>query len=200
MNPLFADEPLVLDDPYMSRMSEEEFFTFCQLHPKWRIERNAQQEIVIMAPTFTITGRRNASLIGQLYAWWSSYNEPGFVFDSNAGFTLPNKAVRSPDVSWVSTTSWDTLTAKQQEKFAPICPEFVVELRSKTDSLKVLLAKMEEYRQNGALLGWLLSCDDEKAYIFRAGQEGHETLEGFDRELSGEGVLPGLLVNLRKLR
>ena len=84
MNALFADEPLVLDDPYMSRMSEEEFFTFCQQHRKWRIERNAQQEILIMAPTFSITGRRNASLIGQLYGWWENHGEPGFVFDSNA--------------------------------------------------------------------------------------------------------------------
>lgn len=79
-------------------------------------------------------------------------------------------------------------------------PEFVVESRSKTDSLNALLAKMKEYRQNGAQLGWLLSCDDEKAYLFRAGQEGYETVEGFDRELSGETVLPGLRVDLRKLR
>jgi len=200
MNPLFADEPLVLDDPYMSRMSEEEFFTFCQQHPNWRIERNAQQEIVLMAPTFSLTGRRNARLITQLGMWWEQHPEAGEIFDSNAGFTLPNRAVRSPDASWVSATKWTTLTFEQQEKFATVCPEFMVELRSKTDSLKVLLAKMEEYRANGALLGWLLSCDDEKAYIFRAGQEGYETLEGFDRELSGEGVLPGLVVNLRKLR
>ncbi|GAB3636328.1 Uma2 family endonuclease [Hymenobacter arcticus] len=200
MNPLFADEPLVLDDPYMSRMSEAEFFDFCQQHRKWRIERNAQHEILIMAPTFTITGRRNASLIGQLYNWWSQHGEAGFVFDSNAGFTLPNEAVRAPDASWVSPKSWANLTPAQQEKFAPVCPEFVVELRSKTDSLKVLMAKMEEYRQNGAHLGWLLSCDDEKAYLFRAGQEGYETVEGFDRELSGEAVLPGFRLDLRKLR
>ena len=89
---------------------------------------------------------------------------------------------------------------EQQDKFAQVCPEFVVELRSKTDSLRVLLEKMEEYRQNGALRGWLLSCDDERAYVFRAGQTGYETLEGFDRELAGEAVLPGLRVDLRKLR
>lgn len=200
MNALFADEPLVLRDPYLGRMSDDEFFNFCQSNRKWRIERNAEHDILLMAPTFTITGRRNASLIGQLYAWWSQHDEPGFVFDSNAGFTLSNDAVRSPDASWVSPESWHALTPTQQEKFVPLCPEFVVELRSKTDSLKVLLAKMEEYRENGALLGWLLSCDDEKAYIFRAGQTDYETVEGFERELSGEAVLPGLRVDLRKLR
>lgn len=200
MNPFALDEPLVLDDPYMSRMSEAEFFDFCQQHRKWRIERNAQHEILIMAPTCTLSGRRNASLIGQLYAWWSEHDEPGFVFDSNAGFTLANGAVRSPDASWVSAGRWNALTAEQQDKFAQVCPELVVELRSKTDSLKVLLAKMEEYRQNGARLGWLLSCDDEQVYIFRAGQEGYETLDGFDRELSGEDVLPGFELKLRKLR
>ncbi|NML64635.1 Uma2 family endonuclease [Hymenobacter sp. RP-2-7] len=120
--------------------------------------------------------------------------------DSNAGFTLANGAVRSPDASWVSAGRWNALTAAQQDKFAQVCPEFVVEMRSKTDSLRVLPEKMKEYRQNGALLGWLLSCDDERAYIFRAGQEGYETLEGFNRELAGEAVLPGLRVDLRKLR
>ena len=200
MNPLFADEPLVLDDPYMSRMSEEEFFDFCQQHRKWRIERNAQHEILIMAPTFSITGRRNASLIGQLYGWWEHHGEPGFVFDSNAGFTLPNGAVRSPDASWVPAAQWNALRPEQQEKFAAVCPPFVVELRSKTDSLKVLLAKMEEYRANGTALSWLLSCDDETAYIFRAGQDGYETVLGFERELSGEDVLAGFALDLRKLR
>ena len=199
MNALFADEPLVLRDPYLSRMSDE-FFNFCQSNRKWRIERNAEHDILIMAPTFTLTSRRNARLIGQLYAWWEEHQEKGEIFDSNAGFTLPNEAARSPDASWVSPESWNGLTTAQQEKFAPICPEFVVELRSKTDSLKILLAKMEESRQNGAHLGWLLFCDEEKAYLFRAGQESHETVEGFDRELSGEDILPGFQLNLRKLR
>ena len=200
MNALFADEPLLLDDPYMSRMSEDEFFDFCQQHRKWRIERNAQQQILMMAPTFSITGRRNASLIGQLYGWWETHSEPGFVFDSNAGFTLPNGAVRSPDACWVPAAQWNALRPEQQEKFAHLCPPFVVELRSKTDSLRVLLDKMEEYRANGAALGWLLSCDDETAYIFRAGQAGHETVVGFERELSGEDVLAGFALDLRKLR
>ena len=200
MNPFALDEPLVLRDPYLGRMSDDEFFNFCQSNRKWRIERNAEHDILLMAPTFTLTGKRNARLLGQLYAWWEEHQEEGEIFDSNAGFTLANEAVRAPDASWVSAQRWNALTTEQQEKFAAVCPEFVVELRSKTDSLKVLLAKMEEYRQNGARLGWLLSCDDEKAYLFRAGQDGYETVEGFDRELSGENVLPGLCVDLRKLR
>jgi Uma2 family endonuclease len=139
-------------------------------------------------------------LLGQSGKWWEQYQELGELFDSNAGFTLANEAVRPPDASWVSAQRWSALTTEQQEKFVPLCPELVVELRSKTDSLKVLLAKMEEYRENGAQLGWLLSCNDEKTYIFRAGQADYETVEGFERELSGEEVLPGLRVDLRKLR
>lgn len=200
MNALFADEPLMLSDPYLNRMNEAEFFNFCQLHPKWRIERNAQHEILIMAPTFSLTGKRNARLIGQLYAWWNQHPELGEIFDSNAGFTLPNGAVRSPDASWVPAAQWNALSAEQQEKFAAVCPAFVVELKSKTDSLKVLLEKMAEYRQNGAALGWLLAPDTETAYIFRAGQVDYETVTGYERELSGEDVLPGFVLDLRKLR
>jgi Uma2 family endonuclease len=200
MNPLFADEPLVLDDPYMSRMSEAEFFDFCQQHRKWRIERNAQQEILVAAFAGSHKSQRGARFIGQLGTWWDQHPETGEIFDSNAGFTLPNGAVRSPDASWVPAVQWNVLSLEQQEKFAHVCPAFVVELRSKTDSLKVLLVKMEEYRVNGTALGWLLSCDDETAYIFRAGQTGYETLEGFERELSGEDVLAEFELDLRKLR
>ena len=200
MNALFADEPLVLNDPYMSRMSEEEFFDFCQQHRKWRIERNAQQEILIAASTSPLTSMRGARLIGQFGKWFNQHPEAGEIFDSNAGFTLPNGAVRSPDASWVPAAQWNALRPEQQEKFAHVCPAFVVELRSKTDSLNVLLAKMEEYRENGTALGWLLSCDDETAYIFRAGQAGHETVQGFERELSGEAVLAGFALDLWKLR
>ena len=200
MNPLFADEPLVLSDPYLGRMTDDEFFNFCQQHPKWRIERNAQHDILIMAPTFTLTGKRNARLTGQLYAWWEQHQELGEIFDSNTGYILPNGAMRSPDASWVSAAQWNALTEEQQEKFAPVCPPFVVELKSKSDSLKTLLAKMEEYRRNGAELGWLLVPNTETAYIFRGGQDGYETVTGFDRELSGEEVLSGFVLDLRKLK
>ena len=108
--------------------------------------------------------------------------------------------MRSPNTSWIPAAQWNALSPEQQEKFAAVCPAFVVELLSKTDSLKVLLAKMEEYQENGAALGWLLSCDDETAYIFRAGQTNYEALTGFDRELSGEEMLPGFKLDLRKLR
>ena len=200
MNPSFADEPLVLGGPYMSRISEAKFFDFCQQHRKWRIERNVQQGILIAASISPRTSMRGARLIGQLGTWWNQDPEAGEIFDSNAGFTLPNGAVRSPDASWVPAARWNALSPEQQEKFAAVCPPFVVELRSKTDSLRVLLAKMEEYRDNGTALGWLLSCDDETAYIFRAGQAGYETVQGLERELSGEEVLVGFVLDLRKLR
>ena len=142
MNALFGDEPLVLDDPYMSRLSAEESFDFCQQHRKWRIERNPQHEIVIASSTSSSASMRGARLIGQLGMWWDQHSEAGGIFDSNAGFTLPNGAVRSPDASWVPAAQWNALSPEQQEKFAAVCPPFAVELRSKTDSLRVLLAKM----------------------------------------------------------
>lgn len=200
MHPLSLDEPLVLDDPHTERMTDADFFRFCQQHPKLRIERNAQHQIILMAPTFSITGRRNARLTTQLGIWCEAHPELGEFFDSSAGFTLPSGAVRSPDVAWVPAADWNALTAEQQEKFAAVCPAFLVELKSQSDPLKMLLTKMEEYRENGTKLGWLLAPDGERAYIFRASETGYETVQGFDRELSGDKVLPGFNLDLRKLR
>ncbi|SHJ50180.1 Endonuclease, Uma2 family (restriction endonuclease fold) [Hymenobacter daecheongensis DSM 21074] len=192
--------PLRLSGPHLAEMTDDEFFSFCQQHADLRIERTATHEILIMSPTGSRSGKRNARLNGQLYLWFSTHSHLGEVFDSNTGFTLPDGSVLSPDASWVSAAKWNALTAEQQDKFAPVCPEFVVELKSASDSTKTLQAKMLDWLRNGAQLAWLLVPETETAYLYRPGQPEPETVQGFDNELSGETVLPGLRLRLAELR
>ncbi|MBO3269591.1 Uma2 family endonuclease [Hymenobacter defluvii] len=200
MLPLFSEHSLVLRGPYLEKMTDAEFFDFCQQHPELRIERTANHEIVLMSPTGSRSGKRNARLNGQLYNWFIDHTELGEVFDSNTGFTLPDGSVLSPDASWVSAAKWNALTTEQQDKFAPVCPEFVVELKSATDSTKTLQAKMLDWLRNGAQLAWLLVPETETAYLYRPGQPEPEVVQGFDQELSGEAVLPGFRLRLTELR
>lgn len=191
---------ILLGGSYLGRMTDDEFFDFCQQHPDLRIERTAQHEILLMSPTGSRSGKRNARLTFQLGKWCEQHPQLGEYFDSNTGFTLPDTSILSPDASWVSAAKWNALTPEQQDKFAPVCPEFVVELKSKTDSLKDLQAKMHDWLRNGARLAWLLDPDTETAYIYRPGQPEPETVQGFDHELSGEAVLPGFRLRLSELR
>jgi len=177
-------------------MNDQEFFEFCQLNPDLRIERTSKGDISVMAPTGGKTGRRNAKLIARLVVWAEKY-ATGQVFDSSTVFTLPNSAKRSPDVSWVSNQRWDALTPNQKEQFPPLCPEFVVELRSRTDSLAELEAKMEEYLSNGAQLGWLVDPFDRKVHIYRAGL-AVEILND-PETVSGEPLLDGFVLEVRSL-
>ncbi|MBO0359051.1 Uma2 family endonuclease [Hymenobacter sp. BT186] len=181
-------------------MSDDEFFEFCQQHPELRIERSAQHEILIMSPTGSRSGKRNFRLNFQLGKWWEQNRELGEAFDSNTGFTLPDTSVLSPDASWVSAPKWNALTTEQQDKFAPVCPEFVVELKSASDSTKTLQAKMLDWLRNGAQLAWLIVPETETAYLYRPGQPEPEVVQGFENELSGEAVLPGFRLRLAELR
>lgn len=191
---------ILLGGSYLGRMTDDEFFDFCQQHPDLRIERTAHHEILLMSPTGSRSGKRNARLTFQLGKWCEQHPELGEYFDSNTGFTLPDSSVLSPDASWVSAAKWNALTPEQQDKFAPVCPEFVVELKSATDSLKTLQAKMLDWLRNGAQLAWLLNPETETAYLYRLGQPEPETVQGFDNELSGETVLPGFRLRLAELR
>ena len=192
--------PVLLSGPNLVAMTDKEFFDFCQQNTNLRIERTAAHEILIMSPTGSRSGKRNAHLTFQLGKWCEQHPELGEYFDSNTGFTLPDNSVLSPDASWVSVGKWQALTGEQQDKFAPVCPEFVVELKSASDSLKTLQAKMLDWLHNGAQLAWLLNPEAETAYIYRAGQAEPEIVRGFDRELSGETVLPGFQLRLAELR
>ncbi len=151
-------------------LSEDSLFEFCQLNSHLRIERTATGELIIMSPAGSETGNRNFKLIQQL-ANWTDKDGTGIGFDSSAGFILPNGATRSPDASWIKLTKWNSLSDAQKNKFAPICPDFVVEIRSPSDNLKVLKDKMEEYINNGTSLGWLIDRKNRQVYIYKPGKD-----------------------------
>jgi Uma2 family endonuclease len=172
------------------RLTDEQFYRLCQDNPDLRFELTAQRELVIMSPTGSKTGWRN-SRINQRLANWTEKSGSGVSFDSSTGFTLPNGAKRSPDAAWVRREVWEALTDEQQEEFAPICPDFVIELRSAKDSLEGLQEKMKEYLENGTQLGWLFDAKNKGVYVYRPNQSV-ECLET-PSSISGEPVLSGFL-------
>ncbi len=174
-------------------LTDEQFFELCQRNRDYQFERTELGELLIMSPTGSETGNRNIELAYQLQAW-SRQNNLGIAFDSSTGFKLPNGAERSPDASWIRRERWEALTSTERKKFAPICPDFVVELRSETDSLKDLQAKMREYIENGARLGWLIDRKNQRVEIYRPGKDVEILLSPVS--LSGEDVLPGFVLDL----
>lgn len=149
-------------------ISDTAFYDFCHNNPELNVERNATGELIVMSPAGTDSGRRNARII-ILLGIWADKDGRGQLFDSSSGFTLPNGAIRSPDAAWVSHEKWDALTTAEKERFAPLCPEFVLELRSRTDQLADLQAKMGEYIENGAQLGWLVDPLEKRVIVYRPG-------------------------------
>ncbi|MEI1377601.1 Uma2 family endonuclease [Nostoc sp. UHCC 0926] len=189
--------PLVLQIPSSMQMTDEQFFEFCQVNRDLRIERNKFGELVIMPPTGSETGNREVNISGQLWVW-SEQDGTGITFSSSTGFKLSTGAERSPDASWIQLERWNALSPKQQEKFAPICPDFVVELKSPSDNLQTLKEKMEEYmNEPGIQLGWLIDRKQRKVYIYRPGLP-EECLDN-PASVSGESVLPGFILNMSKV-
>ncbi|MEG3837798.1 MULTISPECIES: Uma2 family endonuclease [unclassified Microcoleus] len=178
------------------KLTDEQFFQLCQENENIRLERTAQGELIIMSPAGGETGSSNAGLTAQIWIW-NQQSKLGKVFDSSTGFKLPNNANRAPDASWVKLERWDALTSEQQKKFPPICPDFVVELMSPSDSLKDTQDKMKEYRDNGAVLGWLINRKSRQVEIYRQDREV-EVLES-PATVSGEDVLPGFILNLESI-
>nr|WP_254658042.1 Uma2 family endonuclease [Pleurocapsa sp. PCC 7327] len=178
------------------QLTDEQFFQLCHNNRDLRFERTATGELIIMPPTGGTTGDRNAELTYQLRAW-SRQNNLGKSFDSSTGFKLPNGSNRSPDASWLAIERWNALTREQQETFVPLCPDFVVELRSPSDVLTKLQAKMQEYMENGARLGWLIDPQRKVVEIYRPNREV-EILRS-PRFLSGEDVLPGFILELSEI-
>ena len=178
-------------------VTQEQFAALAAANRDLRLERTAQGELIVNPPTGWETGERNCSISGELYLWWRNAGEPGKVFDSSTGFILPNGATRAPDASWVSQERWDALTPEQKGTFANICPDFVVELRSSSDTLKSVQEKMREYIDNGAKLGWLIDPQHRRVEIYRPSKD-MEVLEN-PATLSGETVLPGFVLNLRRV-
>jgi len=167
-------------------ISNDQFYQLCINNRNIRFEKNNQGDLVIMTPVGDISSNRNARLIQQLLNW-SDENKLGIVFDSSAGFILPNGAIRSPDASWIPLTKWQSIPDTEKEKFAHICPDFVIELMSPSDNLKTTQEKMKEYMENGAKLGWLINRKDRQVEIYRENQ----TTEILDNpnSLSGENIL-----------
>lgn len=175
------------------QLTDEVFEQLCQQNPNLRLERTAQGELIAMSPAGSESGYRNADLLGQLWQW-NRQRQLGIVFDSSAGFTLPNGAIRSPDAAWIEQSRWERLTPEQRRKFAPICPDFVLELKSPSDDLASLQAKLQEYIDNGAQLGWLIDPETQQVYVYRPGQ----TVQTLERpaSLAGDPVLPSLVMDL----
>ena len=178
------------------QLSDEQFFQLCQQNKNYRFERSAQGDLVIMPPTGGETSERNAGLTAQLWLWNQKYRL-GKTFDSSGGFILPNGANKSPDASWIPLARWEALTPEQRSRFLPLCPDFVVELLSPTDQLSRTQAKMQEYMENGARLGWLINRNTKQVTVYRQSKD-IEILE--DPEfLDGEDVLSGFCLDLKTI-
>ena len=177
-------------------MTDEQFGQFCADNRELRIELTAKRELIIMPPAFPTTGVKNATITGELYAW-SKQDGTGLSFDSSAGFTFPNGAMRSPDASWIRRESWDALAEDELNKFSHIVPDFVAELRSDSDRLTTLQDKMAEYIENGVRLGWLIDPFQRRVHVYRPGK-AVEVLEDPEK-VSGEEVLPGFELSLQEI-
>ncbi len=187
--------PLTLRLPPAMALSDEQLLELASLNSDVRLELTAQGDLIVMPPAGGSSGRRNAQITTQLGVW-SEHDGSGEVFDSSTGFRLPNGAVRSPAASWVSKARLAGLTAEEREKYLPLCPEFVLELRSPTDSLRITKEKMQEYMDNGARLGWLIDPRRARVTVYTPGQV--EESEGLET-LRGDPVLPGFTLDLRKV-
>lgn len=190
-----ADAPIEINLP---RMTEKEFIRFCRDNRDLRIERDKNGNIIIMAAAFSLTGIYEG-IVNRAVANWNAEFSNGWVFSASAGFKLPNTAIRAADTAWIANENWQALSKEAKKGFAQICPEFVVEVRSETDRLKAVKAKMQEWIENGAQLGWLIDPTKEKVWIYRADGTVTEVV-GFDNTLSGENVLTAFTFDLNLMR
>ncbi|MGB0563791.1 MAG: Uma2 family endonuclease [Spirulinaceae cyanobacterium] len=192
-------QPLLLQLPehLALQITPEQFATLAAANRELQLERTATGELIVAPPTGGETGYRNSKIIYFLVRWIEEEGGDGKPFDSSTGFELPNGANRSPDAAWVRQERWDALTPEQQDGFIPLCPDFAVELRSKTDTLKDLRAKLTEYIENGTQLGWLIDPKNKRVEVYRPGQ----TVEVLDDPitLSGESILPRFTLPLQRV-
>lgn len=180
----------------VAQLTEEAFKTLCAANPDAKLERAATGELIIMSPTGGETGRRNLNISMQL-GLWNQQTVLGVAFDSSTMFQLPNSAFRSPDTAWVELSRWEALTPEEREGFCPLCPDFVVELRSPSDSLKTLRDKMTEYTDNGTQLGWLIDPKTKQVAIYRS--DTSPVVLDSPQMLLGESVLLNFQLNLGTL-
>ncbi len=185
-------EPIILNLKFVN-LSDEQFYQLCHNNDDWRIEQTAAGELIIMPPIGAISGNRESDLNG--FVWlWNRQTKLGKVFSYSTIFTLPKGGKRSPDVAWIANERWDVLLREEQEKFATISHDFVIELRSRNDSLSQRQAKMQEYLDSGLRLGWLIDPISQQVAIYRQNQEVE--IVSLPTTLSGEDVLPGFTLEL----
>lgn len=189
-------EPIQLHTPESMEMDDEKLFEFCQVNRDYRIERNAEGDILIMSPEAASSGSGNMRL-AWLFAEWAERDGSGRAFGSSTGFILANKAMRSPDVSWVSKKRLQSISQQDWNRFLPLCPDFVLELRSPSDRLRTLQEKMQEYIANGARMGWLLDPEAKQVHVYRPGLPV-EVLSD-PETVSGEPVLAKFALDVRRV-
>lgn len=182
--------------PNTLQVTDEQFLLLVRANPDLRMERTAQGEVLAMPPTGSEGGNYNAEVTTDL-GIWNRKTRLGKVFDSSTGFKLPNGATRAPDSAWVKQERWNALSPQQRKGFAPLCPDFVIELISETDEVEILQRKMQEYMKNGCSLGWLIDPKSQKVEIYRPNHD-IEVLNNPER-LSGEGTLPGFILELKNI-
>ena len=189
---MITSEPVILNIKTVG-LSDEQFYQLCQINENWRLEETAQGELLIMPPVGAISGNRESEFNADVVIW-NRQTKLGKVFSSSTIFILPNGGKRSPDVAWIANERWEALTVEEQEKFAPICPDFVIELRSRTDSLSQLQEKMQEYLNSGLQLGWLINPQNQQVEIYRQ----HQPMEmvQLPTTLSVEEILPGFVLEI----
>ncbi len=189
---------MVLENGFLLKtvdgLTEEMFFDLCQANSELRMERDQHGNIIVMSPTGMSTGNYNIEF-GYEIVYWNRQTKLGYLFDSSSGYTLPNGAVRSPDLSWIPKDRWESLPKNEQKIFTHTFPDFAVEIRSESDRMEDLKKKMEEYRANGCRLGWLIDRKGKAVHIYRI-DGSTEIRKGESVELSGEDVLPGLVMEV----
>lgn len=188
--------PLTVQLHPVIQLTDDQLFKFCAINRELRIERTAQGELQIMPPTGFETGHREIKIAAALEAW-AERDGTGVAVGSSTGFLLPNGAMRSPDAAWVRRSRLAALTREQKGKFIPLCPDFVVELRSPTDRMSTVQAKMQEYIENGAQLGWLIDPEERRVYIYR--QQGPVESLNAPTTISGHPMLPGFVLDLQPI-
>jgi len=191
-------ESLTLNISPAVNLTDEQFYQLCIANEPWQLELTQTGELIIMPPTGGESGIRNSDITTDLNIW-NRQTKLGKVFDSSTEFKLPSGAYRCPDAAWVKLARWEALSKEEKKRFPPLCPDFVVELRSETDSLEKLRTKMREYQNNGALLGWLIDPQTPLVEIYRYGKDVEVLNFDVDNppRLSGEDILPGFILNLQ---
>jgi Uma2 family endonuclease len=188
--------PFLMPDLTSLHLTVAQFEQVCRDNPDLRLELTSTGGLIVMPPAGSTTGKRNASLTRQLTTW-AEKDGSGIAFDSSAGFTLPDSAVLSPDASWVKRERWDALSEDEQEGFAPLCPDFLIELRSRWNTLKAQRDKMQEYLDNGTQLAWFIDPRNRRVYIYRPGEDVEVLTDA--ASISADPILKGFVLQLTEL-